>query len=57
MAVPVVKYSLEITTSAQNELDSIDDPLFALGFAGAPPWGCDCCHRLGLRTATEKHQP
>ena len=28
MAVPVVKYSLEITTSAQNELDSIDDPLF-----------------------------
>ena len=28
MAVPVVKYSLEITTSAQKELDSIDDPLF-----------------------------
>ena len=29
MAVPVVKYSLEITTSAQKELDSLDDPLFA----------------------------
>ena len=28
MAVPVVKYSLEITASAQKELDSIDDPLF-----------------------------
>jgi mRNA interferase RelE/StbE len=28
MAVPVVKYSLEITISAQKELDSIDDPLF-----------------------------
>ena len=28
MAVPVVKYLLEITTSAQKELDSIDDPLF-----------------------------
>ena len=24
----MVKYSLEITTSAQKELDSIDDPLF-----------------------------
>ena len=23
---------------------------------GAPPWGCDCCRRLGLRTATEKHR-
>ena len=28
MAVRVVKYSLEITTTAQKELDSIDDPLF-----------------------------
>jgi mRNA interferase RelE/StbE len=28
MAVPVVKYSVEITTSAQKELDSIGDPLF-----------------------------
>ena len=29
MAVPVVKYLLEITASAQKELDSLDDPLFA----------------------------
>jgi mRNA interferase RelE/StbE len=29
MAVPVVKYSLEIMTSAQKELDGLDDPLFA----------------------------
>ena len=28
-AVPVVKYSLEIMRSAQKELDSLDDPLFA----------------------------
>jgi mRNA interferase RelE/StbE len=29
MAVPVVRYSLEITTSAQKELDALNDPLFA----------------------------
>gem|GEM_PF-1145020 len=28
----------------------------ALGFAGAPPWGCDCSHRLGLRTAIKKYR-
>jgi hypothetical protein len=28
----------------------------ALGFAGAPPWGCECCHRLGLRTAIKKSE-
>jgi mRNA interferase RelE/StbE len=42
MAVSVVKYALEITTSAQKELDSIDDPLFEridrkiLALAGDP---------------------
>jgi mRNA interferase RelE/StbE len=29
VAVPVVKYSLEIVHSAQKELDALDDPLFA----------------------------
>ena len=29
MAVPVAKYSVEITYSAQKELDALDDPLFA----------------------------
>ena len=23
---------------------------------GAPPWGCDCCHRLRLRTAIKKYR-
>jgi mRNA interferase RelE/StbE len=29
VAAPVAKYSLEITHSAQKELDRLDDPLFA----------------------------
>jgi mRNA-degrading endonuclease RelE of RelBE toxin-antitoxin system len=29
MAVPVVKYSLEIMRSARKELDVLDDPLLA----------------------------
>ena len=28
MAIPEAKYSLQITASAQKELDLIDDPLF-----------------------------
>ena len=28
MVIPVDKYALEITSSAQKELDSLDDPLF-----------------------------
>jgi hypothetical protein len=28
----------------------------ALGFAGAPLCGCDCCHRLGPGTAIKKYR-
>ena len=35
MAVPVVKYSLEIVRSAPKELDALDDPLFAQIEVGA----------------------
>ena len=47
MAVPVAKYSLQITHSAQMELDTLDDSLFArvdrkiLALADDPrPPGC-----------------